>query len=373
MSATRTTEAPAGARKRARDADAFAERMLTAAGGTFEIFSIYLGDRLGLYEHLAGAGPLTSTELAEGTGTAERYVREWLEQQAVIGILEVDDPALPADLRRFRLDPARAEVLADPESLNYLAPLAQLIAGAVHPLGRVVSAYRTGDGVPFVDYGPDCRQGQGRVNRAMFLHQLGPEWLASIPDVDARLRSEPPARVADVGCGVGWSSVGVAHAYPGVRVDGFDPDGPSVELARRHAAGADLGGRVRFHAVDAGEVGEEDAYDLVLALECLHDMSDPVSVLRSMGRMARPDGAVIVADERVADAFMGEGGDVEWLMYGWSILHCLPVGMAERPSAATGTVLRTPVLERYAREAGFREVEVLPIENFVFRFYRLRA
>jgi SAM-dependent methyltransferase len=177
--------------------------------------------------------------------------------------------------------------------------------------------------------------------------------------------------VADIGSGAGWSSIGIARSYPNVRVDGFDLDAPSVALARANADEAGLNSRVRFHIRDAGDPALSGRYDLVTAFECIHDMADPVGALRAMRRLAGAHGAVIVADERVGDTFTPAGNDVEWMMYGWSLLHCLPVGMADQPSAATGTVMRADTLRRYALEAGFRDVAVLPIDNFFFRIYRL--
>lgn len=156
-------------------------------------------------------------------------------------------------------------------------------------------------------------------------------------------------------------------------MDGFDLDEASVEAARAHAAEAGLQERVKFHVTDAGDASLDGRYDLVTAFECIHDMSDPVSALRTMRRLAGESGAVLVVDERVGDTFTAKGNDVEWMMYGWSILHCLPVGMAEQPSVGTGTVMRADTLRQYAVEAGFREVEILPIANFFFRFYRLHG
>lgn len=351
--------------------DAFLERMLKSASGVFDIFSIYLGDRLGFYEALTQNGALTSTELAARTGTHERYAREWLEQQTVAGIMEVNDVDA-GTARRFHLPPGPAEVLTDRESLNYLAPLARLMAGATRPLDAVLEAYRTGGGVPFGDYGVDLREGQASMNRTMFLQQLGQEWLPAIPDIHARLGAEPPAQVADIGCGAGWSSIGMAQAYPKVHVDGYDLDEPSIELAQANAAAAGLSDRVQFHLRDAGDPTLAGQYDLVTAFECIHDMSDPVSALRAMHALASDSGTVMIADEPVGDTFTATGNEVEWMMYGWSILHCLPVGMADQPSVGTGTVMRTSTLRRYAREAGFSDVEVLPIDNFFFRFYRLK-
>jgi 2-polyprenyl-3-methyl-5-hydroxy-6-metoxy-1,4-benzoquinol methylase len=355
----------------AQQRDVFLERLLQSTRGTFEIFSVYIGVCLGFYPALAAGGPLTSTELASRTGTAERYAREWLEQQTVAGILEVDDEKAEARKRRFRLPAAYVEVLVDQDSLNYLAPLTRLVVGAVRPLDSLLEAYRTGGGVPYADYGADLREGQAAANRPMFLRQLGSEWLPAMPDVHARLMADPAARIADLGCGAGWSSIGMALSYPKVVVDGFDSDQASVHLAQGHAMAADLADRVKFHVRDAGSPELAGRYDLVTAFECLHDMSQPVSALKAMRHLAGDRGAVLVVDERVGEMFTAAGNDIEWMMYGWSILHCLPVGKADAPSAETGAVLRPSTLRQYSEEAGFRRVEVLGIENLFFRFYRL--
>jgi SAM-dependent methyltransferase len=351
--------------------DAFVERMLKSASGVFDIFSIYIGDRLGFYQALVDAGSLTVAELAARVGANERYTREWLEQQTVTGILEVEDANIAADKRRFRIPAGHAEVLVDRDSLNYLAPLARLLAGAVHPLPALLDVYRKGGGVPFSAYGADLREGQAAMNRAMFLQQLGQEWLPAIADIHARLQADPPAQVADIGCGVGWSSIGMAQAYPNIRVDGYDLDAPSLETAHTNAQAAGVDNRAKFHVRDAGDPTLAGRYDLVTAFECVHDMSNPVGALKMMRQLLGEGGAVIIVDERVGDIFTPTGNEVEWMMYGWSILHCLPVGMADQPSAETGTVMRTSTLRLYAQEAGFRDVEVLPIDNFFFRFYRL--
>jgi SAM-dependent methyltransferase len=353
--------------------DAFVERLLKSAGGVFEIFSIYLGDRLGFYRALAESGPLTSAALSAHTTTHERYAREWLEQQTVAGILVAENPDDQAADRRFRLPPGHAEALVDTESLNYLTPLARLLVGVTRPLDELLAAYRSGGGVPFSAYGRDLREGQADMNRTMFLQLLGQEWLPAIADVHARLQSDPPARVADLGCGAGWSSIGIAQAYPNAQVDGYDLDAPSVALASANAQAAGVADRATFHVRDAGDPALAGRYDLVTAFECVHDMSDPVGALRVMRRLAGVDGTVLIVDERVGDTFTPTGNEVEWMMYGWSVLHCLAVGMVDPPAVGTGTVMRTSTLRGYALEAGFRDVEVLPIDNFFFRFYRLLA
>src|SRR5687767_11092770 len=362
---------PMPAESIASQRDAFIERFLQFASGTFSMFSIYIGNRLGLYLALAEGGPATSAELASRTGTHERYIREWLEQQTVAGILEVEDENQTAESRRFSLPEGHAEPLIDSNSLNYIAPIAQMIAGAVRPLPALLEAYRNGGGVPFEAYGSDLREGQAAINYPAFLHQLPDEWLPAIPDVHARLQSDPPARVADIGCGYGWSSIGIARGYPNVHVDGFDLDEPSIEVARENARHHNVTERVNFQVRDAGNPALAGQYDLVTAFECVHDMSHPVEALRMMRQLAGEHGTVLIVDERVGDRFTAKGNDVEWMMYGWSILHCLPVGMVNPPAAGTGTVMRTDTLKNYAMESGFSNFEILPIENFFFRFYRL--
>ena len=181
------------------------------------------------------------------------------------------------------------------------------------------------------------------------------------------------ARMADVGCGGGWSSISLARAYPNLTIDGFDLDEPAVERARANAAAEGVDDRVRFHAVDPAEADHGDGYDLVTAFECIHDMPQPVPVLRAMRSMAGADGTVIVMDENVQPEFVAPGDEIERMMYAFSMLVCLPDGMSHPGSVGTGTVMRPSVLEGYAKEAGFGGVEILPIEGGFWRFYRLRG
>jgi 2-polyprenyl-3-methyl-5-hydroxy-6-metoxy-1,4-benzoquinol methylase len=349
-------------------ADDVAERLLGAVLGAQFVQAAYLGDRLGYYRALVDGGPATSTELAGRTGTAERYAREWLEHQAVTGVLTVDDAGAGPFERRYTLPPGAAEALTDPDSPAHVLPMARMIGGLGKHLDALVTAYRTGGGVSWAELGDDVREGQAGANRPLFMGDLPRTLLPAIPEVDAVLRRG--GRVADIGCGEGWSAIGLALAHPGITVDGFDVDGPSVEQARVHAEAAGVADRVRFHLGDAAAAS--GSYDLVAAYECVHDMPDPVSVLAAMRRMTTAEGVVLVVDERVAETFSAPGDEVEQLMYGWSILCCLPDGLAHEGSVGTGTVMRPDVLRRYAREAGYTAVDVLPVDNDFFRFYRLR-
>ncbi len=345
--------------------DALVERLFGATLGAMDVISVYLGVRLGLYRALADHGPSSSQELAEATGLNERYVREWLEQQATTGVLDVDEE------RRYTLPAGHDEALLDETSLNYIAPVGKFIVACVRPIDAVLAAYRTGEGVPYADYGADLHEGQAEFTRPMFEHLLGNEWLPAIPEVHERLQGDPPARIADVACGQGFSTLAIARAYPNALVDGIDLDDASIAAAGRHLAGSGLEDRVTFQRRDAADPGLRGQYDLVYMHESLHDMSYPVDVLRACRGLLAEGGSVVVGDERVGDSFPAPGDDIERLYYGFSILHCLPVGMVGEGAAGTGTVMRADTVERYVKEAGFEGFEVLPIENDFYRFYRL--
>lgn len=359
--------------EQAAERDAFVGRIFGSVLGGLEMLTIYLGNRLGLYQALWEHGPASSKELAARTGASERYVREWLEQQAAAAILTVDGASAGALDRRYELPIEHAEVLLGETSLNYLAPLAGLLYGLTTQIPAVADAFEHGGGVPWADYGEEGRAGQAALNRPVFDHLLGQVWLPSIADVHARLRADPPARVADIACGYGWSSVGIARAYPNVRIDGFDSDEPSILAARAIAERNGLADRLTFTTHDAADPALAGRYDLVTIFEALHDMAHPVEALRTVRRLVADGGAVIVMDERVGETFTAPADEIERFMYTASVLLCLPAGMAEQPSAGTGTVMRPDTLRRYASEAGFREVEILPIEYPFFRFYRLYA
>jgi SAM-dependent methyltransferase len=350
--------------------EALVERLFAAAIDTLEIASVYVGVRLGFYGALANGGEATPAELAVRTGTAERYVREWLEQQAVAGFLSVDDTDAEADQRRYGLPPAHRSVFVDEQDLNHLAPLATLAIGVLKPMDALIDAYRGGGGVPYEAYGADTRDGIGALNRPMFVNQLA-DWFASIPEVDGRLRAQPPARVCDLACGTAWSSIAIARAYPEVTVDAIDIDPASIETARANVAANGLSDRVRPILKDASDPELGDRYDFVTIFEALHDMNHPVQVLRAVRNMVAEAGSVLVADERVAERFTAPGDELERFSYGWSVLHCLAVGMLDEDSAGTGTAIRAETVRAYATEAGFGQVDVLSIEHDFWRFYRL--
>jgi 2-polyprenyl-3-methyl-5-hydroxy-6-metoxy-1,4-benzoquinol methylase len=351
--------------------DELVERLFSASLGMAEVLTVYLGETLGLYRALGRAGSMTASALAKETGIFERYAREWLEQQAAAGILAVEDVTADAAERRYHLPPGHIEPLLDLDSPYSIAPLCKSFVAVSGTMPSLVAAFRSGGPVPWSAYGRDMVEAQGDFNRPWILGSLGTEYLPSIPDLHARLTNEPGAKVADVACGVGWAAISLARVYPKIIVDGFDLDELSIEIASRNAQEAGVADRVRFEARDGAAPGLEGQYDLAMVVEAIHDLSQPVAVLSGIREMLKPGGTLIVADERTEDSFTAPAGETERLFYAYSVLCCLPSAMDDHTSAATGTVMRKTTFERYAKEAGFDDISVLPIEHDFLRFYRL--
>ena len=351
--------------------EAFAERLFDATLGYAELTVAAFGRALGLYAALRGSDGSTPAEVAARLDLDPRYAREWLEHQAVAGVLTVADPAAPSDQRRYSLPEAHAVVLLDEEHPAYSGALADIPPVVARTFQLVADAFHTGAGVPFAAYG--VHDMQAGFTRPMFANSLAAEWLPALPDVHDRLQAGEALRITDFGCGEGWAGIYLAEAYPSVTVNGFDLDDASIAAARKHAADRGVTDRVRFEVRDVTDPSFEDRYDLAITCEVIHDLADPVAALAALRRVTRDEGAVLVIDERTAESFAPSGDPIERLLYAFSILHCLPAGRDAAASVATGTVMRPDVFERYAIEAGFATVEVLDIEHPMFRFYRPRG
>ncbi len=351
--------------------EAFAEQLLGATLGTAELTVAYFGRKLGLYAALRDADESTVADVAARAGVDARYAQEWLEHQAVAGVVTVDDPEAAPHERRYTLPEAHAMVLLDEEHPAYSGALADIPPILARTIDLVADAFRTGTGVPFAAYG--LHDMQAGFTRPMFANALAAEWLPAQPDVHARLQAGEALRITDFGCGEGWAGIYLAEAYPNVTVDGFDLDDTSIAAARKHAADRGVADRVRFEVRDITDPSFDARYDLAITCEVIHDLADPVAALAALRRVTRNGGAVLVIDEKTAESFSPSGDPIERLLYSFSILHCLPAGRDAESSAATGTVMRPDVFQRYARDAGFSTVEVLDIDHPMFRFYRPRG
>jgi SAM-dependent methyltransferase len=346
-----------------------AGRIFAEGLGAMHLATTYLGVELGLFAALDDRPGSTCAELAEATGLDARYVQEWVQAEHIAGLVRSDT----ADSATGRLSLADGvhEVLVDEVHPAYLGGLARALAAVGTALPELPAAYRTGAGVPAAAYGPEVVTAQAAINRPAFVNDLAPTWLPAIPDLHARLGDASRAtRIADVGCGVGWSAIELAKAYPHVRVDGYDVDEPSIAQAVRNAEASGVADRVSFRLLDASGAYGDGNYDAIFFFECLHDIGRPAEALAAARQAVAADGTVIVMDERTGDEPQ-VGDPTETFFAAASALWCLPQSRTVPDCEAPGAVMRAATFEQFARRAGWAGYEVVPIEHPVWRFYRL--
>ena len=306
----------------------FVFRAVEEVGATLNTALVVMGDRLGLYRAMAGAGPLAPAELAERTGAAERYVREWLNAQAAGGYVSYDP-----DSGRYLLPPEQTIALTDPDSPAYLPGFFQLALGSVTDSPNIVNAARTGAGFGWHQHGSDVHEGCERFFRPGYNANLVAAWLPALDGVVDKL--ERGALVADVGCGHGSSTVLMARQFPNSVFVGSDYHAGSIETARRRAQDAGVADRVRFEiASAAGYTGVE--YDLVTMFDCLHDMGDPVGAARHVHGTLKPDGTWLIVEPMAADRVEGNLNPVGRAYYSFSTLLCTPASLSQEVGLALG-------------------------------------
>jgi SAM-dependent methyltransferase len=306
----------------------FVFRAVEEVGATLNTALVVMGDRLGLYRAMAGAGPLAPAELAERTGAAERYVREWLNAQAAGGYVSYDP-----DSGRYLLPPEQTIALTDPDSPAYLPGFFQLALGSVTDSPNIVDAARTGAGFGWHQHGSDVHEGCERFFRPGYNANLVAAWLPALDGVVEKL--ERGALVADVGCGHGSSTVLMAQQFPNSVFVGSDYHAGSIETARRRAQDAGVADRVRFEiAPAAGYTGVE--YDLVTMFDCLHDMGDPAGAARHVHGTLKPDGTWMIVEPMAADRVEGNLNPVGRAYYSFSTLLCTPASLSQEVGLALG-------------------------------------
>ncbi len=352
--------------------EALVERLLGSFTLGTELLTVELGRRLGLYEALADRGPSTAAELAADAGIATRYASEWLDQQAHAGFVDAYGSEDAEGARRFVLPAEFVPVLLDIDHPAHLIGTAPLLLGVAKTLPAVADAYATSSGVEYAAFGDELRFGIASLNRPGFIGATR-SWFETMPDVVERL--DAGGTVLDAGCGVGWSSIGLARAFPNTRVVGIDLDEKSVEEARIHVAEAGLADRVQILHGNATDVAAlrsagPEGYDAVAVFQALHDMGEPARALAAFREVLADGGTVLIADEHGGDhpAIPAEIGRVQRAM---SVLHCTPATWAESDAVVNGTVLLASTLSDWRTEAGFERFEILPIEHPFWTFYRL--
>ena len=323
----------------------FVFRAVEEVGATLNTALVVMGDRLGLYRAMAGAGPLAPAELAERTGTAERYVREWLNAQAAGGYVSYDP-----DSGRYLLPPEQAVALTDPDSPAYLPGFFQIALGSVTDSPNIVDAARTGAGFGWHEHGSDVHEGCERFFRPGYNANLVAAWLPALDGVVDKL--ERGALVADVGCGHGSSTILMAQHFPNSVFVGSDYHAGSIETARRRAQDASVADRVRFEiAPAAGYTGAE--YDLVTMFDCLHDMGDPVGAARHVHGTLKPDGTWMIVEPMAADRVEGNLNPVGRAYYSFSTLLCTPASLSQEVGLALGAQAGEARIADVVGTAGF--------------------
>ena len=323
---------------------AFVSKAVDEVGATLNTALVVLGDKLGYYTTMAG-GPVTPVELAEATGTGEPYAREWLNAQAAGGYVTYE-----ATTGRYTLPPEQVAALTDPGSPAYLPGFFQIALGTVHDIDGVLAAARSRDGLGWQDHHRDVHDGCERFFRTMYNAHLVGEWLPALDGVVEKLM--PGAKVADVGCGHGASTVIMAQAFENSTFTGFDYHEASIVTARQRATAAGLGGRVRFETATATAFPGSE-YDLITTFDALHDMGDPVGAARRVRDALAPDGTWMVVEPMAGDSVSDNLNPVGRAYYGFSTLLCTPSSLAQDVGLALGTQAGPARIRDVATTAGF--------------------
>ena len=344
--------------------DKLAERIINETNSSISCLTLYLGHKLDLFNSLRKEGPITSEELSKKTKYSERYLREWLECMTANGYIDYDPPT-----KKFSISEEHARVLCDRDSIAYTIPFVYWTPVLSLAMDKLLEAFKTGEGVPYSAYGKEVLYAQGEGNRPMFVNDIT-RWISSMPDIENRLKSEG-GRILDVGCGDGWASIALSKSFPLVKIDAIDVDLSSINNASKNIKEAGLSDRISAHASPIEKVPLKEKYDLVMTFESVHDMAYPIDALRKMKEMVSENGAVLVGDVKMKEKVEEKNDFAGRLYYNFSVLMCLPQSMEYPNSKATGAAMTPSTFRNYAKEAGFSKIDTLPIEHFMWQFYRL--
>ncbi len=344
----------------------FALRVWRYKQGEVVSLMIHLGDRLGLYRAMSGRGAMTAASLAAATGLQERWLLEWLRGQAAAGLID------SADGETFLLSSEGEAVLADSDaSLLFAAGAFQGGVAAPDVVDRLAGAFRSGVGLSYDDLGPSGAHGVERMTEPWTRLALVPVILPALDGVIDRLAAG--ARVADVGCGSGVALATLAAAFPASRFEGFDPSGHAIDRARARLT-ASGHGNVEFRTAGAEDLPDDHRYDVILTLDCIHDMPRPAEAMAAIRKAIRPDGTWLIKDIRSASSWQDNlRNPVLAMMYGISVSSCMSSALSEPGGAGLGTLgLHPDLAERMCREAGFSRFSIHDFDDPANLYYEVR-
>jgi SAM-dependent methyltransferase len=327
--------------------NAFMGKAVVDIGATLHAGLVVIGEKLGLYKALADGGPQLPAELAKKTGTTERYVREWLNSQAAGGYVTYE-----ADSGRYSLTPEQAFALADETSPAYLPGAFQLVTSAVKSEPKITEAFRSGAGFGWHEHDRGLFEGTERFFRPGYVGNLVASWIPALKGVEQKLIRG--AKVADIGCGHGASTILLAQAYPKSRFIGFDYHGPSIEAARKAAAKAGVSDRVTFEQASAKQY-PGDGYDLVAFFDCLHDMGDPVGAATHVLRSLAKDGTWMIVEPFAGDRVEDNLNPVGRVYYSASTLICTPASRSQEVGLALGAQAGEARIREVVTKGGFSQ------------------
>jgi 2-polyprenyl-3-methyl-5-hydroxy-6-metoxy-1,4-benzoquinol methylase len=344
----------------------FMQKVVGDVGNAMASALVYVGDRVGLFRAMAGKGPMQTADLAEATGVHPRYVEEWLGAMVCAGYVDYDAAA-----DAFELPAEHAVFLTDPDTEFYLGGLFNGLPGLMSMAPRLAAAFESGRGVSFAEFGEGLPEALEQMNRPVYENRLVRSWLPAMPEVLERLKAG--GRAIDVGCGTGIVPLTLARAFPGAHVEGLDLDARSIAIARRYAREQGLAERVVFTQAPAESLATEPGYDLVTTFDVIHDLPDPLGVMRRIREALADGGTYLMVEPKVDDTLEGNlGNPFAKMMFAISCLHCVPQSLAQGGSGL-GACWGPGRAKQMALDAGFGRFETLSVRSPAMAFYALRA
>jgi SAM-dependent methyltransferase len=343
---------------------AFAEKVYGDMAGAMAVGMAYVGVKTGLFRAMAGKGPMRAAEIVRATSLHPRYVEEWLKGMAAAGYLHYDPTA-----QTFQLQDEHAYLVASEGTDHFMGGLFYFAPVLLGVAPKVADAFRTGGGVRFEDFGPECVAALDMINSGQYEQRFGSYWLAKLPDVIERLQEG--GRVLDVGCGVGRVGIAIAKTFPKCEVVGLDPDPESIKKARETATSAGVQDHIRFVSKTTSDLDRGDGFDLITACDCVHDFSAPHRTLAEIRALLKPDGTLFVVEPKAADRLEDNLNPIAAMYYGFSLFHCMTQSLAQE-GPGLGTCMGPARMERLLHEAGFGRFEKLDIRSQTNLFYAAR-